>query len=90
MCLAIPGKVIECAADEAVIDLQGNRLKISTVLTPDAAVGNWVLAHAGFAISLIDENDALETWEWLRIMSADPQDQVRQPPPLTRKSEVAS
>jgi hydrogenase expression/formation protein HypC len=77
MCLAIPGKIIECVDDEAVIDLQGNRLKVSTVLTPDAAVGNWVLAHAGFAISLIDEHDALETWEWLRMMSADPQDQAR-------------
>ena len=90
MCLAIPGKIIERANDQAVIDLQGNRVKISTVLTPDAAVGNWVLAHAGFAISLIDENDALETWEWLRIMSEDPQAQARETPPLIRNSEAAS
>lgn len=44
MCLAIPGKIIECADNEALIDLRGNRLKVSTVLTPDAAVGDWVLA----------------------------------------------
>jgi hydrogenase expression/formation protein HypC len=71
MCLAVPGKIVECVDDEAVIDLQGNHVKVSTVLTPGAAVGDWVLAHAGFAISLIAENDALETWEWLRTMSAD-------------------
>jgi hydrogenase expression/formation protein HypC len=79
MCLAIPGKIIACADEQATIDLQGNRLKVSTVLTPEAAVGDWVLAHAGFAISLIEESDALETWEWLRAMSVDPQDQS--PPP---------
>ena len=71
MCLAVPGKIIECTGDEALIDLHGNRLRISTVLTPEATVGDWVLAHAGFAISLIGAAEALETWEWLRTMSAD-------------------
>ena len=81
MCLAIPGKIIECADNEALIDLRGNRLKVSTVLTPDAAVGDWVLAHAGFAISLIDETDALETWEWLRTVAEDAADQTGETPP---------
>ena len=72
MCLAVPGKIVECAGDEAVVDLQGNRIRISTVLTPEAAVGDWVLAHAGFAITLIEEAEALETWEWLRVMSEEP------------------
>ena len=67
MCLAVPGRIIEQSDNQAVIDLQGNRLKISTLLTPEATVGDWVLAHAGFAISLIDEAEALETWEWLRF-----------------------
>ncbi len=71
MCLAVPGKIIECTGDQAVIDLHGNRLRISTVLTPEAAAGDWVLAHAGFAISLIEEDEALETWEWLRTMLED-------------------
>jgi len=66
MCLAVPGKIVECGNDEAVVDFQGNRLRISTVLTPETAVGDWVLVHAGFAISTIDEQDALETWEYLR------------------------
>lgn len=66
MCLAVPGRILECGGEDAVVDLLGNRLKISTVLTPEAKVGDWVLIHAGFAITQIDESDALETWEYLR------------------------
>ena len=66
MCLAVPGKIIECEQDDALVDFQGNRLRISRVLTPEAGPGDWVLVHAGFAISTIDEQDALETWVYLR------------------------
>ncbi len=66
MCLAVPGKVLECEADEALIDLQGNRLKVSKVLTPEVEPGDWVLVHAGFAISTLDEQEALETWDYLQ------------------------
>lgn len=66
MCLAVPGRVVECSGDEALVDFQGNRLRISRVLTPEAGVGDWVLVHAGFAISQIEESDALETWTYLQ------------------------
>lgn len=66
MCLAVPGKLVECDGDSAIVDLQGNRLAISKVLTPTARPGQWVLVHAGFAISEIDERDALDTWDYLR------------------------
>ncbi len=66
MCLAVPGRIIACDGDEALADLQGNRLKISRVLTPEAGAGDWVLIHAGFAIATIDERDAVETWSYLR------------------------
>lgn len=67
MCLAVPGKVVELAAnDEAIVDLQGNRLRVCTTLTPEVDAGAWVLVHAGFSISTIGEADALETWEYLR------------------------
>jgi hydrogenase expression/formation protein HypC len=71
MCLAVPGKIVECSEDEALVDLQGNRLKISTVLTPEAAAGDWVLVHAGFAIAEIEEQDALETWDYLQAAFGD-------------------
>ena len=71
MCLAVPGKIIECDDDEALVDFQGNRLRVSTLLTPEAAVGDWVLVYAGFAISTIDEKDALDTWDYLRVTGND-------------------
>ncbi len=76
MCLAVPAKVIDKAGDEATLDLQGNRLKASLVLTPEAQVGDWVLVHAGFAISQLDEKDALETWDYLRQVLENPGEAV--------------
>lgn len=66
MCLAVPGRILECGESDALVDFQGNRMKISKVLTPEANSGDWVLVHAGFAISTIDESEALETWGYLR------------------------
>ena len=66
MCLAVPAQIIECSGAEATVDLQGNRLKISTILTPERKVGDWVLVHAGFAITELDEAEARETWRYLR------------------------
>jgi hydrogenase expression/formation protein HypC len=71
MCLAVPGKVIECSGDEAVVDLQGNTLRVSKVLTPEVGTGDWVLVHAGFAIAQLDEAEALETWDYLRQVLGD-------------------
>jgi hydrogenase expression/formation protein HypC len=65
MCLAVPAKLIECHEDTAIADLQGNRLTISKVLTPEAQPGDWVLIHAGFAITQIAERAATETWDYL-------------------------
>jgi hydrogenase expression/formation protein HypC len=71
MCLAVPGKIIECHETEALVDLQGNRLRISKILTPDASLGDWVLVHAGFAITTISEEDARQTWDYLRQIAGD-------------------
>lgn len=68
MCLAVPAKVVqESRGGEAVVDVGGNRLAVSTVLTPDVRAGDWVLVHAGFAITTIRERDALDTWDYLRV-----------------------
>jgi hydrogenase expression/formation protein HypC len=66
MCLAVPGQIIDAREMEATVDLQGNRLTVSTVLVPEAGVGDWVLVHAGFAITQLDEAEARETWDYLR------------------------
>jgi hydrogenase expression/formation protein HypC len=44
--------------DFAVVDLHGNRLRVSTFLTPHVAEGDWVLVHAGFALHQMSPGDA--------------------------------
>ena len=66
MCLAIPARIVELEGDKAVVDAMGNRWQARTTLLPEASLGDLVLIHAGFAISLVDEAEAKETWELLR------------------------
>jgi hydrogenase expression/formation protein HypC len=63
MCLAIPARIVEMEADTAIVDAMGNRFKAKTTLLPQAKLGDVVLVHAGFAISLVDEEEAKKTWE---------------------------
>jgi len=63
MCLAIPARIVELEADKAMVDAMGNRFKAKTTLLPQAKLGDVVLVHAGFAISLVDEEEAKKTWE---------------------------
>ncbi len=66
MCLAMPGRIIQQTADgKATVDMHGNRFGVSTVLVPEARVGDWVLVHAGFAITTLAESDARATWALL-------------------------
>jgi len=65
MCLAIPARIVELEKDNAVVDAMGNRWKAKTTLLPEAKLGDLVLIHAGFAISLVDEEEAKETWQLL-------------------------
>jgi len=63
MCLAIPARIVELEADRAMVDAMGNRFRAKTTLLPEAKLGDVVLVHAGFAISLVDEEEAKKTWE---------------------------
>ena len=73
MCLSIPGKVI--SIDESIPDLKMGKVSFSGVTKeiclqwlPDVQVGEYVLAHVGFALSKIDEKDAEETLSVLKAM----------------------
>ena len=65
MCLAVPGRVIEIDGDTATVDFRGNRAEVCTVLVPESRVDDWVLVHAGFAITRIEERAAKESWAYL-------------------------
>jgi hydrogenase expression/formation protein HypC len=62
MCLAVPALVIErIEADLAIIDAGGVRMRVSLALVPEAALGDYVIVHAGFAISRLDPEEAAQT-----------------------------
>ena len=61
MCLAVPVKIVTIDGTNAEIDMGGLKLQISLQLTPEAQVGDYVLVHTGYAISILDEADAMET-----------------------------
>jgi len=63
MCLAVPAKVLELRDDNmALVDISGTQREISLmVLDGDAAVGDYVLIHVGYAIEKIDEEEAQRT-----------------------------
>jgi hydrogenase expression/formation protein HypC len=61
MCLAVPAKIIELENLNAKVEVGGLTREASMMLLPDAAVGDYVLIHAGFAITLVDEQEAIET-----------------------------
>jgi len=63
MCLAIPARIVKLDKDLAVVEAMGNKWKAKTTLLPEAKIGNLVLIHAGFAISLVDEEEAKRTWQ---------------------------
>ena len=69
MCLAIPARIVELQGDSAIVDAMGNRYKARTTLLPQLKLGDLVLVHAGFAISIVDEQEARETWQLLAEIS---------------------
>lgn len=66
MCLGIPGKIIEITGDTATIDVAGTRKDASLRLMAKAAVGDYVIIHAGFAIEKVDTKRAEETLRLIR------------------------
>jgi len=70
MCLAIPGKIISVSDDEPLmrmgrVSFSGVIKDVSLALVPEANVDDYVIVHAGFAISIIDEQEANMTFEYL-------------------------
>jgi hydrogenase expression/formation protein HypC len=61
VCLAVPLRVRRVDGTMADVELSGVLRTVSLVLTPEAQVGDYVLVHTGFAISVLDEQEAQET-----------------------------
>lgn len=75
MCLAVPGKVIEIREEGGLkmglIDYNGTVNSSCLELVPDIEVGQYTVVHAGFALSIIDEDEARESLEaWAELLDA--------------------
>ena len=70
MCLAVPGKIVSIAGEDitrtGTVSFGGVNKEACLTFVPEAKVGDYVLVHAGFAISLVDEAEAAETLEYFR------------------------
>lgn len=62
MCLAIPARIVELRASaQGIVDLGGVRKEVSLELIEDAAVGDYVIVHVGYALSKLDPEEAART-----------------------------
>ena len=73
MCLGVPGKVIEILPDPAgltmgKVSFGGITKEVCLAYTPEAAIGDYVVVHVGFAISRIDEEEARQVFRFLEEM----------------------
>jgi hydrogenase expression/formation protein HypC len=76
MCLAVPGRVVEIidGGDVAFrvgkVDFGGIRKEVNLAYVPEAEIGKYVLVHVGFAISVIDEEEAKRVFQYLEELGA--------------------
>jgi hydrogenase expression/formation protein HypC len=71
MCLAIPAKVLSISGANAKVDFGGNTIREIDVSLVNAKVGDYVLVHAGYAIQVLNKEDAEETLKlWKEILAA--------------------
>jgi hydrogenase expression/formation protein HypC len=70
MCLAIPTLIKSIDGQKAQVEIGGVERTISLALTPEAQVGDYVIVHTGFALNVLDEQEAQETLEIFREMEA--------------------
>ena len=65
MCIAIPALIKSIEDKEAKVEIGGITRRISLWLTPEAEVGDYVLLHTGYAINILDQEEAEETLKLL-------------------------
>ncbi len=73
MCLAIPGQIVSISGDDPLtrtgkVNFGGIVKEVNLAYVPEAKVGDYVIVHVGFAISIVDEQEAKEVFEYLREM----------------------
>ena len=70
MCLAIPVLIKSIEDKEAEVEIGGITRRISLELTPEARVGDYAIVHTGYAINILDQQEAEETLKLLEEIAA--------------------
>lgn len=71
MCVGVPALVIEVDGIAALVDVMGSRMKVGVLFVPEAVPGDYVIVHAGQALSVLDREAALVSLEeWRRLIDA--------------------
>ncbi|MDR1701819.1 MAG: HypC/HybG/HupF family hydrogenase formation chaperone [Sporomusaceae bacterium] len=70
MCLAVPAKLIAREEYIGMVEVEGITRKVGLSLVPEAKVGDFVLIHAGFAIEIVEKEEAARVLELLREIDA--------------------
>lgn len=73
MCLAVPGKIITIEEADVTfrngrVDFAGIVKSVNLAYVPEAKVGDYVVVHVGFALSIVDEAEARQVFDYLRDM----------------------
>jgi hydrogenase expression/formation protein HypC len=86
MCLAVPGKILDISGDDSYlrtgrVSFGGIVKQVSLACVPEAKVGDYVLVHVGMALSVVDEQEAAETFAYLEQMGEIGELTASPPPP---------
>ncbi len=73
MCLAVPGKIVSLSEGDPLlrtgkVSFGGVLKEVSLAYVPEAKVGDYVIVHVGFALSIVDEAEANQVFEYLKQM----------------------
>lgn len=83
MCLAVPGKIIDLFDEGGTpmsrVDFEGTIIPVCMAFLPEAGIGDYVIVHAGFALSKIDENEARLSLALIERVTQPPDDTNEKP-----------
>lgn len=71
MCVGIPGKVTAINGSMATVEVGGAQREIAIDLVDGVGIGDYIIAHAGFAIHKVDEEEAMKTLEIIRELTCE-------------------
>jgi len=84
MCLGVPGKILEIEDNSlgiamGKVDFAGITKEICLAYVPEVQIGDYVIVHVGFAISIVDEDEAMLVFKYLKEMDELAELEIQQP-----------